>query len=328
MPPVAQGYNAWASFKEEVTFGTDAGGVREFYGRVISENLKLAKNYKKMPGMSGPGTLLFYEGNRIVQGDIEVEFHYGNISKLFKWIFTDYAFAVDTPVPGANQHTFTMTSTGGTKTPFTIELHRDQPTDKVFLVTGATITQAVLTWNNEDLIRLKLTIIGQEMISDQTPNKVPVLADFPTDRPVLWHHTAPWVVAAETLDIKGGSLTINDNMTQDRFLMAQTTRQPLRGDNRMITGQVTAEFDDIAAYRDKFEAGVRGNLAITLDSTPLFITGSTPFLLVASGANCLIQAADPSVSGPGPIDLPLEFVLEGATGEFQIQIDNGNPTYA
>jgi hypothetical protein len=319
-----EGYDSWVSFKEESTYGTDPGGARDFYLRLVTESMKKAMNPQQYPGMNGPGVRGHFTGNIIVNGEVAVEFHYEGAGKLLKWAFGGYAYAVDTPEAGANQHTFSFDN-DSTIDSFSMEISKgDIPSGDVHLYTGCIINSITLSWANQELVGLSINVIAQNETVDGAAVGSPTYAD---DHPVLWHFTGQLtVVGSGSQDMKDGSITIAHNMTEDRFLMGQTIAQPVRGSHRLVTGQATLEFADLTLY-NKYVGGTKGSFALAFTSTEL-ITGATYYSLTLAGTDSLLTAAEPVVNSPGPIDLPINFQLRSATAELSAVLVNTDTTYA
>jgi hypothetical protein len=313
MPEPGQGYDSYTSFIEEVTFGTDPGGARDFYLRHVRDTMKKNRNWQKFPGMAGPGIRKRFPGNKVVGGEVEPEFHYEGLGKLFYWALGtgSYTYSVDTPVASANTHEIKAASDQVLPS-FSMEIQKgDTPSGKVTLYTGCMIDQLLLEWANQALVKLVMTIVAQE----EAPNTTAVGSpSFASDHPVLWHNMGTITIAAvSAIAMKSGRLLINNNLQKDRFRMSKVTAQPLRADNREITGDCIAEFDGVEEY-NAWEAETEGALAIALTSEDM-VTGATPYSLALASSASQFSTVEHNVEGPGPIDLPLAWHLAGYNEE-------------
>lgn len=324
MPP-GQGYDSWATMIAESAYGTDPGGARDIHVRVIRDTLKKTPNFQPFPGMAGPGIRQRFEGNTVVAGDLELEFHYASLGRLIYWACgaSGYAFGADDPVADANTHTI-KTGTNQVLQSFTLELARgDTPTGKCFTYPGAVIDQIALEWANQTMVKFTLSIIAKDELTNQTPAETYSPA---SDAPVLWHNLALATIAGvAAIPMKSGRFAIANNLQKGRFLMSKTISQPLRENNRIVDGSVVSEFEDDAEYA-AWAAATSGALAIPITSEEM-VTGSTPYALNISAADVQFATVESNVSGPGPLDLPLAFHVNGVNEEVTLTLINGDTTY-
>lgn len=317
MPP-GQGGDSWVSFAEEVTYGT-AAGTGEIYARLRSETMDANVSTKEYPGLGGT-VRKAYDGNMIVGGNIEPEIHFGGHGLLLKHAMGGYSFAADTPVAGANTHTFTYSPT--LPTGLTVEDSKgDIPSDQVFLYEGGKIAQLNLQWDSEEWLRHIFTFIAQKETPATARSGAP---SYPSDHPMLWHFLGTVTLVADTIDVKRGNFMIDNNLVR-RFLSSKLTKEPIRAGKAKYTGQVVGEFENLTHY-NKYKAGTEGALGMTYTSDEM-ITGVTPYSLSIVVAASRLVGETPKVSGDGPMELPLKFWSLG-TSPVSITLVNADTTYA
>ena len=324
---VGQGYDSYVSFIKEDDSGVDPGTARDFYLRLISESMQTTFSPQPFPGMAGPGTRKYFLGNLVVNGDVAIEFHYAQCPELIMYALGvgGYTFSASTPEPGAETHIMTDSADQQLES-FSMEISRgDTPTGKVFLFTGCVIDQLTLEWSNEALIGLSISVIAQAEAVDVAA-ELPVVYPDP-DVPVLWHDAAAFtVLGSVATQVKDGSLTINNNMTADRFNMTNQLQNPLRAGNRSIEGALTMEFEDFTHYTKAID-GTRGTFDVTFTSDTDIGATSTPYSLRLQASATLSSGMSMSVSDPGPIDLPVTFFVEGTDTVTTITAVNEDTDY-
>lgn len=322
MPP-GRGVKSWISFEDEVTYGTEVGTSKE-YLRIRDESMKLDVVPTEFPGMSEQ-VVQIYNSRDVVGGTISPELHYVGWGRLLRHIMGGYVYQVDTPVAGANTHTFTMAD--ALPTGFTLEdCKGDIPTNDVFAYKGCKVNQAAFAMEQDDLLRCVMTLIGQSETPDVARFGAP---SYPSYVPILWHNTGRVTqptIAGSALDLKGFSLTINNNLTDDRFLLGKQIKEPIRKGRRVVEGSVTAEFENLTHY-NKYKDGTTGTLTIPIESEQI-ITGATIYSMTINATGCHLTGETPVVADDGPMDQTLNFKLFASASELTITIVNDDTSYA
>src|SRR6186713_93742 len=106
-----QGFKSWASLKKEAAYGTDPGGSRDGYLRLIRESLTVDKSFYQSPGLGTRIVRGLHEGTYICGGDFEVETNWeGGWLHLMRQGMGGYTFTPTTGPAGAttncNKHFF------------------------------------------------------------------------------------------------------------------------------------------------------------------------------------------------------------------------------
>lgn len=313
---MSYGFDAWASFAPESTWGTDPG-TGHVYARLIDESLKLDPSAQMYPSTAGPGRRKKYLGHRRVAGDVQIETMWeGAFLTLLK-----HAMGSSTPSgTGEITHAFAMTT--DLPTGLNIEISKaDIPTGKVFRYDGGLIDQLKLDFSAEKQLQATATFVCKDRATNVTASGTP---SYPIDEPILFYNFGTLSVAGQSgIDIKGGSLTIANNLDRDRFFMSQTISRPKRKTHREVTGSCTIEFEDVA-LADALRSGTEGSFLLSWISENLIT--SNPYFFSISGTASFLTDADPVVNTEGALEVDVAFQLIGGNTEMTASILNGQAT--
>lgn len=315
---VGMGYDSWMSFEPEAAWGTELAAAKQ-YGKLRDESMNLDVVPIEYPGMEYRPSKIFNSKN-VVGGTVSPEMHYNGFGKLIKQVLPDYTFAADTPVAGANTHTFKFQK--ALAVGFTLEVSKgDIPSTKVFKYVGCKVAEASFGIDADDLFRMALTLIAKSEESDVARFGAP---SFPAYHPILWHYTGTVTVAGSTIDVKNFNVNLNNNIDR-RFLLSKVTKEPHRMGGATVEGSVVGEFEDLTHYT-KYAAGTEGALSFAMTSDEM-ITGATPYSLTMTATAVHLTGETPKVGDEGPIDIPLNFKAVGDE-QLQIVLVNDDTTYA
>lgn len=320
MSPVAQGYKSWVSFKEEVAYGTDPGGARDGFARIVTEGLKTDENPFALPGLGGRYVRKLLHGHREVGGDLPVETNFeGGWFYILKHGLGGYAFAVDTPVASANTHTFTPAD--ALPIGLSLEVSKgDIPASDIFLYTGVKVDSFTLAVEAENVMMCTASLICRDEAPGTTRIGAPT---FPTDIPTKWHFQGSvTLVGSVVAGLKAFTLQVNNNLER-RYNLARLTEEPLPGDDREVTGTATMEYRD-NTHLDKYMAETEGAATFVLTSDEI-VTGATAYSMSISVTTSHLTAGTPVVTGKGIVELPLEYQCIGSS-EVSIAFVNGQTT--
>lgn len=317
-----QGFDSWGSIVKESTYGTNPGSGQDYF-EIINDSLKATPELKPRKSLRGASVRETFLGVKKVGGDLGIEMLYEGFLEFLRGIMGGYAFAADTPVAGANTHTFTLADALES---YSIEINKaDTPANKVFLYTGCIFNMLAFNFSTDEILEIVASLIAQEEAPNTTESGTP---SFPTFNPVLWRHSGNLTLCGETsVPFDGGSFTIDNKQSADRFLMKNTLRQPKRTDVRMITGEIITEFENLNLY-DKYVGHTNGTaqLAFTSDA---FIVGSTPWSTTFDFPRINLQEAVPVVEGAGVMGYTVPFMAKhsGSTDDaFKITVVSGEAT--
>lgn len=323
-----QGYNSWASVAPElVAYGTKSASTYHYFS-FANESIKAEREntIQKSLRMGTIGGLqrFTYQNVKKVGGDITMEMNYQGMMQFLKHALGTYTFVADTPVAGANTHTFTL---GNTLPNYglTMELLRANiPSSKVFLYLGGRINQLAINFNTGEIMTLVASMVFKDEQTDQTPSATPTYA---SDYPVLWRYAGSLILCGETaVPFSGGSLKLNNNLTTDRYLMSHLLPSPQFAGLRELTGEIVGEYDSLALYT-KYMAQTRGRVDLTFTSDSL-ITGTTYRSMRILVENAILEAGTPNVDDPGivPYTLPWRAIYDGTLNPLVITIVNSEAT--
>jgi len=323
--PVGRGYLSYLSAEEEIAYGVDPAGGNEIHARIVTDGVSLEENFSEAPGLgtrAQRGGMI--HGQREVGGDVVLEGNYeGGWMLLLKHAMGNYAYAVDTPVAGANRHTFSLAET--LPAGLTIELSKgDVDTGEVFLYTGCKVDTFGMSLTTEGVLTFTAGLIARNEAPGQTAKDS--TPDYPGELPIKWHYMTTMLVAANDLSskLRAFDVTINNNLER-RYNMDRFTAEPVPGAMREITGNVTVEFDSDAvaaggSYDDLLNA-VTGVLSLVMSSGTLYITGTTPYKFTIGGVTASqITSGSPQVQGPGVMTVQHGFHVLGT--DMTVVVDN------
>lgn len=318
---------SWISLEEEATWGTSPGSPgADGYARIHGESITNDKGIAPITSVLGDvGVNRIVEGFNRIGGDVEPEMLYEGVP----WVLTkhgmgDVQTAADSPVTGAHTHVFGLGAASDVlPIGLTVEVKKgDVEAGEVFLYTGGKVSQLVYNFTPEDLLRMAATLVFEDEVAGTAESTA--TPTYAADAPVYWFHAGTLTLAGSALPFKSGTLTINNNIADDRFNFARTISEPVRNGKRQVTGSVVAEFADLTLY-DKYTAFTSGAFSLTFTSE-IFIVGSTPYSVAFSCPDVYITGSTPVVNTEGIIEATFDFVARdngGGTGEMTLTVTNG-----
>jgi len=316
-------YDGWISIKKETIYGTDPGGAREACFRVNNLDVVNDQGAEPYPSMAGPGVRGHVEGDVKASISFEVPMNYEGTGRILKALFGTYAFTANSPVAGVNKHAFSFSNIA-TLDSYAVEACiGDIPSGKVFLLTGATMNSATIKMVQGGMVVMAVEMIAKHVAPNITKVGTPVYA---ADHPIMSHNIESPMFSGTGKDVKALEMTIAHAMTDDRRNMKREISQPLRGDNRTVTGTAMLEFDDLTIY-NKMVGLTSGTFDFDLLSLEMAAL-TTPFELDFIGSNCLVKIAETGIKAVGPIDMPVSFQMRSATSEITAELYNTETTYA
>ena len=301
------GYKSYSSVIEETVYGTDPATTRDGYLRLVTEGLTCDESVTDVPGLGTRDVRETYQGQRIVGGPIDVYPGYeGAWLYLLKHALGDYDYSVDTPESGAYSHTFSVAD--DLPVGLSIEMMRGEiPAGNVFLYTGCKVDQMTLAWESGGLLTCSVAIIAQDEAEDTTEQDD---ATYAADLPIKYNHVSTIQIAGDALAISSASIVIANGLER-RFLMGRITQDPIPGAARQITGQLTAQLEDLTSYT-KYKGHTSGTMDLLWEGD---IIGSTAakYTLRMQAPVSRLTAATPNVTGFGVIEMPVSFKIEAAS---------------
>jgi hypothetical protein len=186
---------------------------------------------------------------------------------------------------------------------------------RAFTYAGTKINTLDLSVSVGELLSAEFGIIGTtaETIGSVTA------ASYASDLELLHFAGAAITVAGTAYPCKDFSLSVNNGLTADRFVLgSQVAQQPIASSLAEVTGSLTAEFVDAVAYQRVVNATHAAIVATFTDSTGDSITVTVPV--------ARFDGDTPSVGGPDILDQTLNFkgLFNGTDSPVTIAVANGD----
>ena len=323
-----QGYNSTLAVAPElVAYGTKSVSTWHIMD-YVRESIKMEKANKRRKSLR-TGTIAgcetsFYKGKKVCGGDVEVEFNFQGMLQFLKHACGGYNFGVDTPVAGANTHTFTIAEALPSYG-LSMEIGRaNLPASKVYLYTGGKVNNLTFDFKTDEIMALIAGMSFKDEATDATPS---ITTGYATDYPVLWRYSGDLLLCGEAaVPFDGGSIKIDNALSLDRYLMSETLRPPIRADYKQITGEIIGEYDSLNLYT-KYLAQTPGAFVLKFTSDSL-ITGTTYRSIEFSIPSIILDGGTPNVDGPGivPYTIPFRSKYNGTDNPMTITVVSAEAT--
>lgn len=325
---MASGYNSWVSLLNESTYGTDPGGARAGYARIVSDGAQVNDNPYQAKGMGTRSVRGLYKGRREIDVPLEIETGYEGVVflQLMRHALGGYGFAGSTPVAGTNTHTLTAADT--LPLGFSMEISKgDIPANDVFLYTGCKVNTMELRMDQDSLMTANFGIIARNEAPDTARIGAP---SYPTLRPIKSIHYASLSVAGSAVAVISNLRIFVDNKLDRFYNLGRFTSEPLPSVPQELIIECEARFDDLTHY-NKFLAGTEGSASIVISSAtnetpPVYITGTTPYSFTVTATTSHLIGDTPKVTGPGVLTVPIRAQFIGANPTASFIIINNQAT--
>lgn len=289
------GYNSWLGFGTESTYGTPV--TRTKFLEINSETLAAEDDV-----VDGNSTFSltkdkdnFTQGRKPVGGGIEFDVRQQGAETLFKYALGTHSYtAVGTDASYGTSHVFGMADT--LPTGMTFEVNRDVCS---FVYEGCKINELTVNGDNEGILTASATIIAE--------NEGTATASTPTFSTSSYYKFSQCVlqVASGTRNARTFSVTLNNNLTDDRFhLGSRYIKEPQRAGRPEVTGEIEMEFDGTADWTTFNSAGTA---AFEAKYTGDQIIGTVYNTLTLSCPYIRFTKATPNVSDSGMITVTMPF---------------------
>lgn len=286
-------------------YGTAVNPTTRF--EVLSENLKLKKDYIESKALKGSRRYLSTDGHipskSNVEGDIEIEIPSKGAGFWFKQLMG--AVATGTPAGATNRrlHTFTASSDLDT-TSFTAEIQRTdvEGTAHRFVYAGCGVTDIELACKVGEVATMKMGVYGK---SETVTAASAQSASYPASTPLVF--TGGKIAIGGTTDyvnVTDFSLKMENGRKQDRFFLGDSTpNKMIEADMRSAEGKISVEWTGLTQYnrfvnhtnaalyakfetQSAIESGVKGYVQVTIPA--VVFTGETP----VGGGDIIEQSID------------------------------------
>ena len=308
---IRSGLAAQIGIGVESTVGTAATPTRfyEFNDESIAMTIERIESEGLRTGNRVLRSDRFASGQKAIEGSFSMDMTAGNTAILFKHALGAVATA------GSFVHTCTMSDPFGLG--LTIEVGRpgNDGTVRAFTYAGCKINTLDLSVSVGELLSAEFGIIGTtaETIGSVTA------ASYGSSLELLHFAGAAITVAGTSYPCKDFSLSVNNGLTGDRFVLgSQTAQQPIASSLAEVTGSLTAEFVDATAYNRVVNATTAAVVATFTDSASKSITVTVPV--------ARFDGDTPSVGGPDILDQTLNFkgLFNGTDSPVTIAVANGD----
>jgi hypothetical protein len=308
---IRSGLAAQIGIGVESTVGTAATPTRfyEFNDESIAMTIERIESEGLRTGNRVLRSDRYASGQKAIEGSFSMDMTADNTAILFKHALGAVATA------GSYVHTCTMSDPFGLG--LTIEVGRpgNDGTVRAFTYAGCKINTLDLSVSVGELLSAEFGVIGTtaETIGTVTA------ASYASSLELLHFAGAAITVAGTAYPCKDFSLSVNNGLTGDRFVLgSQVAQQPIASSLAEVTGSLTAEFVDATAYNRVLNATHAAVVATFTDSTADTITVTVPV--------ARFDGDTPSVGGPDILDQTLNFkgLFNGTDSPVTIAVANGD----
>ena len=308
---IRSGLAAQIGIGVESTVGSAATPTRfyEFNDESIAQTIERIESEGLRTGNRVLRSDRYASGQIAIEGSFSMEMTAGNTAILFKHALGAVATA------GSYVHTCTMSDPYGLG--LTLEVGRpgNDGTVRAFTYAGCKINSLDLSVSVGELLSADFGVIGTtaEAIGSVTA------ASYGSSLELLHFAGAAITVAGTAYPCKDFSLSVNNGLTGDRFVLgSQVAQQPIASSLAEVTGSLTAEFVDATAYNRVVNATHAAIVATFTDSTANSITVTVPV--------ARFDGDTPSVGGPDILDQSLTFkgLYNGTDSPVTIAVANGD----
>ena len=308
---IRSGLAAQIGIGVESTVGSAATPTRfyEFNDESIAQTIERIESEGLRTGNRVLRSDRYASGQIAIEGSFSMEMTAGNTAILFKHALGAVATA------GSYVHTCTMSDPYGLG--LTLEVGRpgNDGTVRAFTYAGCKINSLDLSVSVGELLSADFGVIGTtaEAIGSVTA------ASYGSSLELLHFAGAAITVAGDAFPCKDFSLSVNNGLTGDRFVLgSQVAQQPIASSLAEVTGSLTAEFVDATAYNRVVNATHAAIVATFTDSTANSITVTVPV--------ARFDGDTPSVGGPDILDQSLTFkgLYNGTDSPVTIAVANGD----
>ena len=308
---IRSGLAAQIGIGVESTVGTAATPTRfyEFNDESIAQTNERIESEGLRTGNRVLRSDRYASGQKAIEGSFSMDMTADNTAILFKHALGAVATA------GSYVHTCTMSDPFGLG--LTIEVGRpgNDGTVRAFTYAGCKINTLDLSVSVGELLSAEFGVIGTtaETIGTVTA------ASYASSLELLHFAGAAITVAGTAYPCKDFSLSVNNGLTGDRFVLgSQVAQQPIASSLAEVTGSLTAEFVNATAYNRVVNATHAAVVATFTDSTGDSITVTVPV--------ARFDGDTPSVGGPDILDQTLNFkgLFNGTDSPVTIAVANGD----
>lgn len=318
------GRNSFIGWSQETTWGTAVAATK--YAELISEAVETVRERVPRPVVRDLDVREghFYDQLFGVRGSFGIELNYGGLLRLIEHLFGDASVATVVTEGGVRwTHTATLKDTLMAGKGLTLHVNRDTDAGSTpeLQVAGFKLNQAKFTFDPKQNSRVEFDGAGKDasLVAVSTPS-------FPTAAQYVAGHQCVIEIDDVVRAVDSVELTLNNGMDlEKRVLGSKQIAEPIRGERRMVTGQIT--MDAVQADWSKLDAGTLFKLE-ALHTGPTL--GAGTFRMDFTALKCLVTGNPFTIQGPEVVKSVIPFtVLKPTAGELlTIIVVNGESAVA
>ncbi len=311
MPAPGAGYNSWAGVGVESTFGTPV--ALQDYIEIIDESIKVQSPPIAKASLRGPWHRGYFQGRKIVSGDLNTEIFFEGHERFLKQAFGDPVTSV-VEAGAVFDHLFTPADV--LPPGLTLGINRDT---KYFRYPGTKINQVAFNVSLDQVARAVYSCVCKDETQETVPSP-----SFPAELLPVFHEAVLKIDDVD-FDVDVFDISVGNNLSAERFkLGSRLVKEPVRNDIGIVEGSFTGEFVDSVQY-DKYLAGTPVNLKLIITSS-VGIGVSSFYTFTIEVPRAVYTGETPGVAGAGII--PENFPFQGfrsedlATPAFRVTLRN------
>lgn len=298
----AVGSEAQFGFAEETVWASGTPTINKFIP-FLSESLALERNVVMTDSIRG-GTArsIWREGAERTGGDLNVEVQPVGMYTLFKHALGRVATAG--PSGAGDHYVHDIYPSGALPDGLRLEIGRTGVAGGTFTYRGCKVNQMVLNCSVGEPLTATFSFLGKD---ESTSPTNPTAATVSGLNPLTFDEGVI-TVDGNSQDVAGFSLTINNNLTEDKGALGSRYRVAIpRTGFRDVTGSLNLEFDNLDMYT-KYTGGTETALKLKFTSDDLIGAGSQAHILEIDCPRIVFTGTTPVVGGPDLIYYDMPFV--------------------
>lgn len=314
----AVGSDSQFGFAEETVWASGSPTIDKFIP-FLSESLALERNVVMTDAIRGDtARSIWREGAERVGGDLNVEVQPVGMYTLFKHVLG----RVETAGPsGTGSHyVHDIYPSGSLPEGLRLEIGRSGAAGGTFEYRGCKVNQMVLNCSVGEPLTATFSFLGKDEVTEQAdPTTIGTISSL---NPLTFDE-GTITVDGNTQEVAGFSLTINNNLVEDKGALGSRYRVAIpRSGFRDVTGTLNLEFDNLDMYR-RYTGGTETGLKLRFISDDLVGAGSQAHELQVDCPRIVFTGTTPGVGGPDLIyhDMPFVALYDSDQGHrFQNEV--------
>lgn len=289
------GFGAFVGFGRQTVLGTTV--ARTVFGSFLSETIKREQPYVFPVTLRTPSAPRGIQVAPVLaKGGLSFMAAYVGLEVLLKDALG--AVATTTLASTAKQHDFSL-ATDLPSPGLSIEIERR---NAAFLYADCKVTKLSFKGDPKAEFQLMADIIGRAETNPSVSTPT-----YPTVRPISSPQITTLTVDGSAVTLDSFEFVIDNKLTSEAKLGIATGSEPLRTDQREVTGSFQLDFESVAASSiyDKFKSGATAALLWVAQGD--VVAGADKFELRWSFPTIIFTGETPVVGGPGIIKQKVTF---------------------